>query len=56
MTFENVIFPQPQGLLPQNLAGCVLRLRSRLAQSQMTLLFRGHVTKTLFSLLSSLLH
>ena len=54
--FENVIFPQPQGLWPLNLAGCVLRLRGRLAQSQMTLLFRGHVTKTSFSLLFSLSH
>ena len=53
---ENVIFSQLQGLLPLNLAGCVLRLRGRLAQSQMTLLFRGHVTKTSFSLLSSLSH
>ena len=52
--FENVIFPQPQGLWPLNLAGCVLRLRGRLAQSQMALLFCGHVTKTLFPLLSLL--
>ena len=44
------------GLWPLNLAGCVLRLRGRLAQSQMTLLFRGHVTKTSFSLLFSLSH
>ena len=54
--FENVIFPQPQVLWPPNLAGYVLRLRGRLAQSQMTLLFRGHVTKTSFSLLFSLSH
>ena len=50
------MFPQPQVLWPPYLAGCVLRLRGRLAQSQMTLLFRGHVTKTSFSLLSSLSH
>ena len=52
--FENVIFTQPQSLWLPNLAGCVLRLRRRLAQSQMRLLFRGHITKTSFSLLSSL--
>ena len=54
--FENVIYPQPQVLWPPNLAGYVLKLRGRLAQSQMTLLFRGHFTKTSFSLLSSLSH
>ena len=54
--FENVIFSQPQVLWPSNLAGYVFRLRDRLAQSQMTLLFRGHVTKTSFSLFSSLSH
>ena len=54
--FENIIFPQPQVLWLPNLAGYVLRLRGRLAHSQMTLLFRGHITKTSFSLLSSLSH
>ena len=54
--FGNVIFPQPQVLWPPNLAGYVLRFRGRLAQSQMTLLFCGHVTKTSFSFLSSLSH
>ena len=54
--FENVIFPQPQVLWPSNLSGYVLKLRGRLAQSQMTLLFHGHVTKTSLSLFSSLSH
>ena len=46
--FQNVIFSQPQGLWPLNIAGWVLRLRGRDAQRQMTLLFRGHITKTLY--------
>ena len=32
--FENVIFPQPQGLWPLNLAGYVLRLRGRLTKAR----------------------
>ena len=52
--FENVISPQPQGWWSPNVEECKPRLRSHLTQSQMTLLFCGHVTKTFFSLLSSL--
>ena len=54
--FENVMFPQTQRLRPPNLAGCVLRLRGLLPQSQTTLPFRGHVTKTSLLLLSLLSH
>ena len=53
--FENVMFPQPQGLRPPDSAGCTW-LRGHLAQSQMTLLFRWHVTKTSLLLLSLLSH
>ena len=46
--FKNVLFPQPQGLWPPNLTGWLLRLSHHHAQSQTTLLFRGHVTKMLY--------
>ena len=44
------------GPMASNLAGCGLRLRGCLIQSQMTVLFRGQVTETSLSLLSSLSH
>ena len=46
--FKNVIFSQPQGLWLPSLARWVLRLTGRHAQSQITLLFPGLVTKTLY--------
>ena len=46
--FKNVIFSPPQDLWPPIFAGLVLRLNGHHAQSQMTLLFWGHVTKTLY--------
>ena len=48
VAIQKLIFPQPKALSSPHLAGQVLRLRCCDAQSQMTLLFLGHVKKKIF--------